>query len=755
MVGRGFSSLVRGIKDKVLLLGLVVSLIYWFIESAADTLVHDEVYAQRLWPDDPNELWMRFTTIALLVALSGYAQFLIGRQKRTEASRRKSEERYRNVFEKNRAVKLLVDPGSGTILDANPAAAEYYGYPLEELKAKNIAEINTLSAEQVAEEMAQAKGEGGGYYVSRHRISTGEVRDVEVYSSPIEIGGRTVLYSIVHDITERRRSEEELRRAKEEAEEANRAKSDFLANTSHEIRTPLNGVVGITGLLLDTELSPRQREYAETVRGSGDELLALVDDILDFSKIEAGEVRIETIDFDLHRIVKDAAAVFAQRAHDKGLELASFVEDGVPTALRGDPFRIRQLLNNLIGNAVKFTEKGQVVLRVEGVEDYGDTATVRFEVTDTGIGMTEEQTTRLFQPFTQADASSTRRYGGTGLGLAISKRLVERMGGQIGVKSEPGVGSTFSFTLPLEKQPERDRAAASVTPPVATSPPSSAAVSLPADRDDLGGAQEERSSVRVLVAEDTLTNQMVAVELLKRRGYDPDVVSNGIEAVEALERASYAAVLMDIQMPEMDGYEATAEIRQREGAERHTPVIAMTAHALQGDREKALFAGMDDYLSKPVRPEQLDRVLERWIPQAPEPRPQPREGSPQATKGASSVADGSLDQSVLADLRLIQREGGGDIVERLVEAFLSETPTHLDALRGAAERGEAEPFRRTAHALNGICRGVGASGMASICLDLERLGDSEDLTQAPQLLAHLEKEFGHVRVLLDAELSRN
>lgn len=493
----------------------------------------------------------------------------------------------------------------------------------------------------------------------------------------------------------------------------------------------MNGVIGMTGVLLDTNLSEEQREYAETVRTSGDALLALLDDILDFSKIEAGEVRIETIDFDLRATLEDAASMFTERAREKGFSLACSVEPDVPTILAGDPFRIRQVLTNLLSNAVKFTEEGRVVLGCARIQDLEDTVTLRFEVSDTGIGITPEQERRLFRSFTQADTSTTRRYGGTGLGLAISKQLVELMGGEIRVESEPGIGSTFSFTLPLAKQPEGAVALPAVTKPLTPS-----------------SVEPKKRSARVLVAEDTLTNRMVAVELLKRRGYDVDVVSNGAEAVEAFSSTSYAAILMDIQMPKMDGYEATARIRQREGEQRHTPIIAMTAHALQSDREKALSSGMDDYLSKPVRPEQLDRVLERWILQA----PRKRKASSRTT-GGTSAPDDSLDQTVLADLRMIQQEGGANIVEMLIESFLDETPTHVAALREAAVQGDAPLFKRKAHALNGICRGVGASRMASICQELERLAGVGDMTSAPEMLGQLEVEFAHVKTLLVTELS--
>jgi PAS domain S-box-containing protein len=454
--------------------------------------------------------------------------------------------------------------------------------------------------------------------------------------------------AVLRDITERKASEqrlkenaqeleqknEELEKALSDAREATRMKSRFLANMSHEIRTPMNGVLGMTDFLLGTALSDEQREYTESIKRCADSLLGLLDDILDLSRIEAGKLRLDRAEFALQPAIVEAASLFALQARAKSLDFASGVAPEVPQWAVGDPGRLRQVLVNLLGNAIKFTERGRVFLKAEVASQTADGVQLKFTVRDTGIGISRSEQARLFDTFTQVDESNTRKYGGTGLGLAISKQLVEMMGGQIGVESEPGRGSQFWFTASLGKSAKRDlspsddpsgkanpdlgvRHAAPTSPAVkkpgsGSVQPAEAPASPPARGSP--GPQSGLASMRILLAEDNEINQRITLRLLEKLGLAADSVINGRQAVEAVAKRKYDLVLMDCQMPDMDGYEATAVIRSREGAGRRHTICALTANAMDGDRERCLAAGMDDYISKPVGLEKLREALDRWIP---------------------------------------------------------------------------------------------------------------------------------------------
>jgi PAS domain S-box-containing protein len=421
-------------------------------------------------------------------------------------------------------------------------------------------------------------------------------RVFERSSRPQRVGGEIVgrVWSF-HDISERRRLESELASALNQAQEASRLKSAFLATMSHEIRTPMNGVLGLTELLLDSDLDATQRRHLLALRESGRTLMALINDILDFSKIEAGKLDLEEVDFDLAECLRGASDIVSSAARAKGLALRLRVADGVPSRVRGDSLRLRQVLLNLVGNAVKFTDRGTVTIAV----DRAGHGRLRFSVADTGIGIDPSARHKLLHPFSQADSSTTRRFGGTGLGLAICAQLIGLMDGALDFESRVGAGSTFWFEIPLP-------AARSANPsPASAHPPAETAVVA--------------AGTRVLLADDTRINRLVGTALLQRLGCRVDVVNSGAEAVAAVRRTRYDAVLMDCVMPEMDGFEATDRIRRLEGLDRHTPIVALTASAMVGDREKCLAAGMDDYLAKPLDQRALVQVLSRWTSKGPEP----------------------------------------------------------------------------------------------------------------------------------------
>ena len=631
----------------------------------------------------------------------------ITERKQAEEAIQSSEEKFRQLAENIHQVFCLVGRTGSELLYVSPGYEQIWGRSCESLYRNPRSWLEAIEPEFRDEAALHLeKRKAGESIVSEYRIRRpdGVQRWIRDRAFPVrDKTGKVIrIAGIAEDITDRKRYEEELVQAREAADAANLAKSRFLANMSHEIRTPMNGVLGMLQLLCGTNLTVEQREYASVIDTSGRTLLALIDDILDLAKIEAHKVTLERVDFNPCSATEEVVQILRSTADAKRLALSWRAAPETPTRLCGDPNRLRQVLMNLTANAIKFTERGEVSLLVAVESQDADKATLRFSVSDTGIGIDPEHGATLFSPFVQADTSNTRKYGGTGLGLSISKQLVEMMGGRIGFNSKVGDGSTFWFTAIFDTRPEP----ASVPSVEGTR----ALCQLTAKQD-----------ARILVAEDNPTNRFVLTAQLTKLGYQFQAVASGTEAIEAVQREKYDLVLMDCQMPGIDGFEATQQIRQ--SGNQELPIIAVTAHAMTGDRERCVSAGMNDYLSKPVDMHQLAGALAKWLPEC-------------------VAQDPSLPVSCKPSERLVEeRHHAG----QAMQGFLKDFPFVLHDLRTRLDEADGPGAALQAHALQEAAAAVSARGLCALARAMAQAGTAGNLDEFGELLPLAAHEFDRLK----------
>jgi two-component system sensor histidine kinase/response regulator len=827
--------------------------------------------------------WATFVTFVIFGWISGF--LLMRKWKKTfvhkkvlekeiaerntvQIALRESEEKLRTIIENSNEWISIIQKGK--FLYVNPKHIEIFGYDNADELVGKPANSHTVHPDDVEKLQDRFRRRERGEHVPgvfefKGLRKNGDIVYVEISSATTTyLGENDVTIAFVRDVTERKKAEQALIDARLQAEETNRIKSEFLANMSHEIRTPMNGIIGMTELALETGLTDKQRGYLEMIKTSADSLLALINDILDYSKIEAKKIELEEVDFDLRITMENAMDILTIKAEEKGLELICHLQPDVPTALSGDPARLKQIIINLVGNAIKFTEKGEVLIQVKKIEEDDKSVLLNFSVSDTGIGISEDMTETIFDSFRQADGSITRRYGGTGLGLSISKRLVEMMGGTIWVKSEPMKGSTFYFTarfglskIAATKAPRLDGdsilgSRVLIVDDNATNrlvlremislwgllsaeakDGKEALIKLregaetghtyrlvlmdlmmpemdgfelskkikdsslgknieiilltslgrkgdsarckevgisgylikPIKQSDLldmilmslGHAtekapqvitrytiQEAKMRLHILLAEDNIVNQRLAMDLLQGKGHYVILARNGREAVAALEQEDFDLVLMDVQMPEMDGFEATGIIRQKEmeKGKGHIPIVAMTAHAMKGDRERCIEAGMDDYVTKPINAKELFEVIEKITT-----------GTKEKEQGGISMPrennKPSLDTFDLSKALEIV-DGNKDLFKEIANMLLENLPHDLEKIKEAIAVSDAHMLEHAAHSLKGALGNFGAKRSFEAAYRLEKLGKEGKMDGTEDAFKEFEKEL----VALESELAR-
>ncbi len=654
-------------------------------------------------------------------------------------NRKRAEEKISSLLVRNETLLQTASDGihvldeQGNVVEVNAAFCTMLGYSREEMLKLNVADWDARIPIDTLTDTIRKLITNPELFETIHRRKDGTLLTVEINGVGVTIDGKIYLYASARDISERKRSTElleqqsnELKAANEKILEGSRLKSGFVANMSHEIRTPLNGILGMTDLLAETNLSVEQTGFMKTIQDSSRSLLTIVNDILDFSKIEAGKLTLEKIDFNIMNVVEETLSLLRPNAEQKGIELIAENMLAGSSTYQGDPTRLKQILLNLVSNAIKFTETGRVTVSVEKNQDIADSSVIMFSVTDTGIGISDNAKEKLFQPFTQANNSTSRKYGGTGLGLIITKHLVEMMGGTVDVESEPGRGSTFWFTATFLKRQRRVQSSAAKQQTSTTV---------------LTRDLNIRSDARILLVEDFPTNQKVACAILDKLGFKSvDVVQNGLEAVEAAQTGRYHLILMDVQMPEMDGLEATINIRSTGNT---IPIIGLTAYAILGDREKCLASGMNDYTTKPINREDLRRLLEKYL------------SNETAVMESTSIKETSLANPEVSkdaifnyDELLAILEGDVDQARSIISEFLLDMPNLFTRLEVFLSAKDGTSASRLAHGIKGGASSLSCHLLSKYAFDLETACTQNDFRTAHVCMKELYAQYELVQTVV-------